>query len=128
MPVLARAPESQTLSDLDQLQGAWTSVAGPCEARLLVCGNRYTFEFIGGEIYMGTLELGPDGMDMRIEAGPRDHSGKVALCLHRLEGGVLRWCPGRPGSNRRPSTFPLVDDPRYLSFVFRQMRRMNRRH
>jgi hypothetical protein len=127
MPALAHAPEAQTHSTLDELQGAWTSVAGPCEARLLVCGNRYTFEFISGDIYMGTLELGPDGMDMRIEAGPRDHPGKVALCLFRLEGGVLRWCPGRPGSNRRPTSFPLVDDPRYLSFVFRQMRRMIRR-
>jgi len=127
MPVLARAPETTKLSDLHQLQGVWTSVAGPCEARLLVCGDRYTFEFIGGDIYMGTLELVPDGMDMRIDAGPREHHGKTAQCLFRLEGGVLQWCPGRPGSNRRPTTFPLVDDQRYLSFVFRQMRRSNRR-
>lgn len=127
MPALAPTPVAQTHTHLDQLQGAWTSVAGPCEARLLVCGNRYTFEFIGGDIYMGTLELSPDGLDMRIEAGPQDHQGKAALCLFRLEGGVLRWCPGRPGSNRRPTSFPLVDDPRYLSFVFRQMRRVNRR-
>jgi hypothetical protein len=70
MPVLARAPESETITDLDLLQGSWTSVAGPCEARLLVCGNRYTFEFLGGDIYMGLLELGPDGMDMRIVSGP----------------------------------------------------------
>ena len=127
MPALARAPVAQSPSDLDQLQGAWTSVAGPCEARLLVCGNRYSFEFLGGDIYMGTLEFGPDGMEMRIEVGPEDHYGKVAQCLFRLEGGVLRWCPGRPGSNRRPSSFPLVDDPRYLSFVFRQLRRLPRR-
>jgi hypothetical protein len=127
MPVLAQAPETQKLSDLEELQGAWTSVAGPCEARLLVAGNRFTFEFVNGDIYMGLLELGPDGMDMRIEAGPRELQGKVAQCLHRLEGGVLRWCPGRPGSGRRPATFPLVDDPRYLSFVFRQTRRISRR-
>jgi hypothetical protein len=127
MPVLARAPESQVQSDLDLLQGSWTSVAGPCDARLLVCGNRYTFEFLGGDIYMGILDIGPEGMDMRIEAGPRDQEGKVAHCLFRLEGGVLRWCPGRPGSGRRPTSFPLVDDPRYLSFVFRQMRRTSRR-
>ena len=120
-------PNPTHSSDLDLLQGSWTSVAGPCEARLLVCGNRYTFEFLGGDIYMGMLELGPDGMDMRIEAGPKDHQGKIAQCLFRLEGGVLRWCPGRPGSGRRPTTFPLVDDPRYLSFVFRQLRRTRRR-
>jgi hypothetical protein len=127
MPVLARAPEAQTLSDLEQLQGAWNSVAGPCEARLLVAGNRFTFEFVAGDIYMGTLDVGPDGMDMRVEAGPQQHQGKVALCLFRLEGGVLRWWPGRPGSDRRPTSFPLVDDPRYLSFVFRQARRTGRR-
>lgn len=127
MPALARAPETPTRTELDQFQGSWTSVAGPCEARLLVCGNRYTFEFVGGDIYMGTVELGPDGMDMRIEAGPEEHRGQVAQCLYRLEGGVLRWCPGRPGSGRRPTSFPLVDDPRYLSFVFRQLRRNARR-
>src|SRR5262245_7683892 len=115
MPVLAPAASPLGLTDLDHLQGAWTSVAGPREARLLVAVNRFTFEFIGGDIYMGTLDFGPDGMDLRIEAGPAEHQGKVALCLHRLEGGVLRWCPGRPGSGRRPREFPLVDDPRYLS-------------
>jgi uncharacterized protein (TIGR03067 family) len=125
MPALARAPE--TLPELDLLQGSWTSVAGPCEARLLVCGNRYTFEFVGGDIYMGTIELHPDGMDMRIDAGPAEYRDKSTQCLYRLEGGVLRWCPGRPGSGRRPTSFPLVDDPRYLSFVFRQLRRNGRR-
>ena len=59
MPVLARAPETQTSSDLEHLQGAWISVAGPCEARLLIVGNRYTFEFLGGDIYMGTTRPRP---------------------------------------------------------------------
>lgn len=127
MPVLARAPEPQTLSGLEQLQGAWISVAGPCEARFLIVGNRYSFEFLGADIYMGTLSIGPDGMDMTIEAGPREQQGKVSLCLYRLEGGVLQWSPGRPGSNRRPTSFPLVDDTRYLSFVFRPARRQTRR-
>lgn len=127
MPLLAPAIEPQALSDLDRLQGSWTSVAGPREARLLVVGNRYTFELVDGDIFMGTLELGRDGMDMQIEAGPEEHFGKLALCLYRVDGGVLQWCPGRPGSGRRPTEFPLVDDPRYFSFVFRQLRRKNRR-
>jgi hypothetical protein len=127
MPVLAPVADPPPLSALEQLQGAWISVAGPCEARLLIAGNRYTFEFVDGDIYMGTFELAPGGMDMRIEAGPPDLQGKVALCLCQVEGGVLRWCPGRPGSGRRLSSFPRVDDQRYLSFVFRQTRRQTRR-
>jgi hypothetical protein len=127
MPVLAPAAHPQTHSSLEELQGSWISVAGPREARLLIAGNRFTFEFVGGEIYMGTFEIRPDGMDMRIDAGPSEQQGKIAQCLYRVEGGVLRWCPGRPGSGRRPSGFPLVDDPRYLSFVFRQNRRPTRR-
>ncbi len=127
MALLAPAVEPQTHTDLDRLQGSWTSVAGPREARFLVAGNRFTFEIVGGDIYMGTLELGRDGMNMHIDAGPKEHQGKVAHCLFRVEGGVLQWCPGRPGSGRRPSAFPLVDDPRYLSFVFRQSRRQTRR-
>ena len=127
MPALAPAAKPQTLSDLEELQGSWISVAGPREARLLIAGNRFTFEFVGGEIYMGTFDLRPDGLDMQVEAGPAEQQGKIAQCLYRVEGGVLRWCPGRPGSGRRPSSFPLVDDPRYLSFVFRQTRRPARR-
>ena len=124
MPVLARAPEPQTRSDLEHAPGVWISVAGPREARLLVAGNRFTFEFVGGDIYMGTFDLGPDEMDMQIEEGPRRTRGQDRACASiRLEGGVLRWCPGRPGSDRRPTAFPHVDDPRYLSFVFRQTRR-----
>ncbi len=72
---------------------------------------------------MGSFDLHADGMDMSIEQGPHEHMGKIALCIYRLEGGVLRWCPGRPGSGRRMSEFPIVDDPRYMSFVFRHMRR-----
>ncbi len=124
MPALAPAAQPQTRVDLDELQGAWISVAGPREARLLIAGNRFTFEFVGGDIYMGTFDLAPtaDGHAHRGRAG-RTRQGKSAQCLYRVEGGVLRWCPGRPGSGRRPSSFPCVDDPRYLSFVFRQTRR-----
>ena len=127
MPVLAPAAQPQTRSDLEDLQGSWFFVAGPREARLLIAGNRFTFELVGGEIFMGTFDLRPDGMDMHVEAGPVEHQGKTAQCLSRIEGGVLRWCPGRPGSGRRPTSFPLVDDPRYLSFVFRQNQRPIRR-
>lgn len=103
------------------------SVAGPREARLLIAGNRFTIEFIGGDLYMGTFKLAPGQMDMQIEEGPREHMGRHSLCIYHLDGGVLRWCPGRPGSPRRPESFPDVDDPRFLSLVFRRVRRTNRR-
>lgn len=127
MPTLAPAAEPHLRSILDQLQGVWMSVAGPREARLLIAGRRYAFEFVGGDLFMGTFELAPGEMDMRIEEGPPDHVGKIALCLCQLDGGVLRWCPGRPGSGRRHTAFPSVDDQRYLSFVFRHVRKRTAR-
>jgi hypothetical protein len=119
MAVLAPAAPGLR-SDLDAIQGAWESVAGPRRARLLIAGRRFTFEFVGGDIYMGTFDLAPGQMDMHIEAGPGEHSGCSSQCLYQLDGGVLRWCPGRPGSGKRPSCFPDVDDARQLSLVFRR--------
>lgn len=114
-------------ADLELLQGSWESVAGPRPARLLVAGRRFTFEFVGGAIYMGTLDLTPGQMDMHIEEGPPEHAGRFSKCIYQLDGGVLRWCPGRPGSDKRPAAFPDVDDPRYLSLVFRRAGRPVRR-
>ncbi len=126
MPLIAKAPASAVGTEQQALQGVWNSVAGPRDARLLIAGNRFTFEFVGGDLYMGTIGLEPGNlgqMDLQIEAGPEEHVGQVSLCIYQLESGVLRWCPGRPGSNRRLTTFPSVDDPRYLSFVFRHSKR-----
>jgi uncharacterized protein (TIGR03067 family) len=112
--------------DLDDLQGVWASVAGPREARLLICGSRFTFELSTGDIYMGTLVLDldaqPKRMDMRVEEGPARHRGQTAFCIYHLDGGVLRWCPTRPGCGTRLTGFPSVDDDRYLSLVFRRVR------
>ena len=124
MPAVAKAAPAAIRADLEQLQGVWTSVAGPKDARFLIAGNRFAFEFVGGDLYMGTFELAPDGlMDMKVEEGPADHKGHIAPCLYHLDGGVLRWCPGRVGSGRRPSAFPSIDDDRYLCLVFRRARR-----
>lgn len=123
MPVLAAAPRPPVQSDSDLLQGVWVSVAGPREARFLIAGNRYTFEFVGGDLYMGTFDLAPGQMDMHIEAGPAKHVGTCSRCIYQLDGGVFRWCPGKPGSDRRPTSFADVDDPRYLSLVFRRAAR-----
>jgi uncharacterized protein (TIGR03067 family) len=120
MAVLAPAAEPTLHSDLELIQGVWVSVAGPREARFLIAGHRFTCEFVGGDIYMGTFDLAPGQMDMRIEAGPPEHVGRWSRCIYQLEGGVLRWCPGRPGSDRRPTRFPDVDDPQHLSLVFRR--------
>ena len=118
MSVLAPAPAG-VRSDLELMQGSWESVAGPKQARLLVAGRRFTFEFAAGDIYMGTFELAPGQMDMHVEEGPADHRG-TSKCIYHLDGGVLRWCPGRPNSGRRPAAFPDVADSRYLSLVFRR--------
>jgi uncharacterized protein (TIGR03067 family) len=127
MAVLAPAAEPNVRSDLELIQGVWVSVAGPRQARFLIAGRRFTVEFVGGDIYMGTFELTPGQMDMHIEEGPHEHAGRFSMCIYQLEGGVLRWCPGRPGTDKRPSTFPDVDDPRYLSLVFRRDVRPTRR-
>ena len=127
MSVLAPVAERGLRSDLELIQGVWVSVAGPRQARLLVAGRRFTVEFIGGDIYMGTFDLSPGQMDMHIEEGPPEHAGRFSMCIYQLEGGVLRWCPGRPGSDKRPAAFPDVDDPRYLSLVFRREARSGRR-
>src|SRR5262245_17103061 len=127
-PVTGNRP----LSEVDLLQGPWSSVAGPKECRLLVAGNRFAFEFLdSGVIYIGTYLLDtraePKQMDMRIEAGPPAYQGQLALCIYHLESDVLRWCPTRPGSNYRLDSFPSIDDDRYLSLVFKHSRPLRKR-
>jgi uncharacterized protein (TIGR03067 family) len=123
MPASAR---TCALSDLDALQGSWVTVAGLREAKLLIAGSRFAVEFGDGRIYMGTFSLDPTDdphrMDMRIEEGPSGERGLTTYCIYQLEGGMLRWCPSRPGSEVRLVRFPSVDDPRYLSLVFRPVR------
>lgn len=119
-------------TDLELLQGAWTAVAGPKEARLLIAGNRFAFEFLdSGVIYIGNFLLDtrsePKQMDMRIDAGPDAYRGQLALCIYHLESDVLHWCPTRPGSGYRLDSFPSVDDDRYLSLVFKHSRPLRRR-
>ena len=97
----------------------------------MIAGNRYAFEFVGSHVYIGTFELsagpGPHHMDMRIEEGPAPDRGQTALCIYQVEGDVLRWCPAKPGSGRRLATFHGLDDQRYFSLVFRQVRRRRSR-
>src|SRR5436309_12718263 len=123
---LPAAARTCSRTDLDDLQGAWVSVAGPKEAKLLVAGSRFAVAFGDGVIYMGTFTLDPTDdphrMDMRIEEGPPGHRGLTAYCIYQIDGGMLRWCPGRPGSETRLVRFPSVDDPRHLSLVFRPAR------
>ena len=125
MPVSAPAAATAAVrTDLDLLQGSWATIAGPKEARFLVAGHRYAFEFVGGDVYIGTFDLAPGGeMDMFIQEGPADHKGQVAPCLYHVEGNGLKWCPGRIGSGRRLSAFPSVDDQKYLCLMFRRVPR-----
>jgi uncharacterized protein (TIGR03067 family) len=120
MAVLSPAAAPSVRTDLDLIQGSWASVAGPKEARFLIAGNRFAFEFLGGDVYIGTFKLDRGDMDLHTEAGPEKHVGTVTKCIYQLQGGVLRWCPGKPGSDRRPLSFPDVDDAKYLSLVFRR--------
>lgn len=114
-------------TDLEQLQGAWTSVAGSRNARLLIAGNHFSIEFLDGPIYMGSFalvdpEAQPRRMDMCIAEGPPAHLGRVAHCIYELESDSLRWCPNRPGAHERLTHFPSVHDDRYVSIVFKQDR------
>jgi len=115
--------------DVQQLQGSWKSVAGRREAILMVAGNRFTFEFNddGGGLYMGTFVLDPDAapkrMDMVIDEGVGEHRGQLALCIYHLESDILRWCPTKPGTRVRLTSFPSVDDEKYISLVFKHVRR-----
>lgn len=131
MPAAAAPSTNPTAhAHLDQLQGVWTSIAGPAECRLVVAGNRYSFEFVGGDVFIGTFTLAPGNspghMDMLIEEGPSADRGRLALCIYQVEGDVLRWCPLKPGGGRRLAAFPSVDDKRYYSTVFRHARRKGR--
>lgn len=122
---LMEAPSrSRTQSDLDLLQGAWRTVAGRRHARLLIAGQRFTFEIEDGDIYMGTIflddEASPKQMDMLVEEGPAHVKGLIALCIFHVDGDVLRWCPTKPGSDRRLRGFPSVEDDRYLSLVLKK--------
>jgi uncharacterized protein (TIGR03067 family) len=124
---LATAPARlKSRTDLDLLQGAWTSVAGLRSAKLLIAGDRFTFEFVEGEIYMGTFfldsEEDPKQIDMLIEQGPAKVKGLIALCIYHVEGDILRWCPTKPGADRRLRNFPAIEDDRYLSLVFKHVR------
>lgn len=117
---------SSARSDLEMLQGVWTSIAGRREVRLEISGDQFVFTFRDGDVYSGNLLLDeratPPHMDMRIEAGPAKYHGQLALCIYRIESDVLRWCPTRPGSGYRLASFPSLDDERYLSLVFKHER------
>jgi hypothetical protein len=120
----ALAPAAPGLrSDLATIQGAWEFVAGRRPARLLIAGRHYSFEFVGGDIYMGTFDLTGGHMDMHIDEGPPEHAGRFVRCLYSLDGGVLRFCAGRPGSYRRPADFTDTDSTQQLSLVFRRASR-----
>jgi hypothetical protein len=128
MPTTAAPVRSRPRPDLDLLQGAWTTIAGRRQVRFLVAGNRFAFEFLDGEggIYIGSIKVAGDGLlrhlDMHIEEGPEGHRGQTAMCIYHLDADILRWCPSRPGAIARLTSFPSVDDDKYLSLVFKHVR------
>jgi len=64
-------------------------------------------------------DASPPQMDMHIEEGPDTHKGQLALCLYHLDGDILRWCPSKPGSTVRLTSFPSVDDHKCVSLIFK---------
>jgi len=115
-------PEQRTRTDLEELQGPWSSAQGREQAELLIAGSRYTIRFAGGVIYMGVLTVDvsarPRTMDMHIEEGPEPFRGKTTRCIYELVGDRLRWCATFPGSKERLATFPSQEDPKYLYLTF----------
>jgi uncharacterized protein (TIGR03067 family) len=118
--------ERRQASDLERLQGAWTTVDGKRPAELLISGQHLTVHFRDGEIYMGSFTLSGLGkqltLDVQIEEGPPKHRGQTVLCLCELEGDTLRWCNASPGMTERPSAF---DDhnPHLLCLMLRREHR-----
>jgi uncharacterized protein (TIGR03067 family) len=113
-----------TMSDLDALQGAWISVSGRRQAKLLVSGTHLALHFADGDIYLGAFSLEqtgqPRSMTVSIQEGPARHKGQTALCIYELAGDVLRWCTAGPGQKERLGAFPAEGDFRYLCLGFRR--------
>lgn len=111
-------------NDFDLIQGAWASIAGPRECRLLVSGNHYAFEIIDGDVFIGTFDLqtesNPRRMNMSVVAGPDSYREQTARCIYHVEGDVLRWCGSKPGSKCELSSFPSIENDCFLSLVFKR--------
>jgi uncharacterized protein (TIGR03067 family) len=123
-PSISFATLQQHRAELAQLQGAWCSIAGRRQAELLIAGNLFTVKFHDGALYMGSLDIDldetPHAMDMRIDEGPIKHKGRFARCIYELDGDTLRWCPGDPCTDERPSAFADEQTGDGLCLVFRR--------
>ena len=101
--------ERRLSSDLERLQGAWTTESGPRQVELLISGQHLTAHFGDGEIYMGSFRLGSAGrlttLDVHIDEGPLKHRGQTVLCICELNGDTMHWCNASPGHAERPSVF-----------------------
>jgi uncharacterized protein (TIGR03067 family) len=123
LPV-AETSYQRALSDMAHLQGVWVSVSGQRRAEFLVAGHLFTMKFHDGALYMGTFDVdlddSPPTMTMRIDEGPVKHKGHLALCIYELHNDMLRWCPGKPGSEERPQAFPSDEDEKALCLLFKR--------
>jgi uncharacterized protein (TIGR03067 family) len=112
---------------VERLQGAWASTTSR-RVVFLVCGDRFTIHFAGGDIYMGSFDLDtkgrPRAMVVSIDEGPPRHKGQTALCFYEFDGDTLRWSTAGPGRTDRPTAFPTAEDPNYLCVVFRREPRL----
>jgi len=118
--------ERRLASDLDRLQGVWSTISGRRRAELLVSGQHLTVHFSDGDIYMGSFTLGTSGrlttLDVRVEEGPSRHRGLPVLCICELDGDTLRWCNASPGETARPTAFD-EHNPHLLCLMLRREHR-----
>jgi len=121
---LKQSPYQRAQDDLAHLQGVWVSVAGQRRAEFLIAGHLFTMKFHDGALYMGTFDVEPDEtppvMTMRIDEGPIKHKGHIALCIYEIKNDMLRWCPGKPGSDERPMGFASDEEVGALCLLFKR--------
>jgi uncharacterized protein (TIGR03067 family) len=120
----ATLKETLTRKDLHRLQGAWEFVSGSRQARLSVTEDCFTIEFANGDVYRGPFRLDPTtklkAIDLELSDAPERHRGKTVLGIYLLDGQLLVFCPGVPGSSERPTFFPDPDDRERMRLVFRK--------
>ena len=117
---------------LAELQGAWALVRLEADGKdlpaekvkggkLTVKGDRYTFEL--GEVKVqGTYKPDTAKKPWTIDAVRTSgkEKGQTLLGIYEVRGKELKMCLGRPGGERRPSSFSTKEGDGSRLYVFRK--------
>ena len=100
-PPASPAASQASGADLEHLQGVWKAIAGRRAARFRITATRFTFEFVGGEVYEGTFRLDPTACPARMDTRIEERAGRpkravLVMCIYHVDGDLLRWCPPCP--------------------------------